>query len=296
MNGTAMITLTAGTAVLEIAPAAGGAVAGWHRAGQPIFRTISAEARAEGQARSQASYPLVPFSNRIAGRRFAWGGEVFNLPEQFGGFAIHGAGWLHPWTVAETTASTALITLDLPPTPEWPFAFRTWQRLALTPDGLDHSIGLTNTDTRSFPAGIGQHPFFPRGPRTRLRFEADRIWHNGMPGQIPTHATKVEGAYDHSEGQAVGPVFLDNCFGGFAGTAQIDNPDFGHRLHIAADAVFGHCIVYIPTGQPHFAFEPVSNMNDGINRMDQDVDHGMFVLQPGESREGRIAYRVEDLA
>lgn len=291
-----MLTLTAGSATLTIAPEIGGAIAGWQRAGQPIMRPTPPEALTPGNARALASYPLVPFSNRIANRRFTWMGTTYNLPEQFGGFAIHGVGWLREWQVAEATTTTATITLDHTPSPEWPFPFRTWQHFSLTADGLTHSIGITNTGPTPFPAGFGQHPFFPRGPRTRIAFTTTEIWHNGAPGQIPSHATPVEGVYDHSAGQAVGPVFIDNCFSGFTGHARIDNPDFGHSLEITSDPIFGHCILYTPPGVPHFAFEPVSHMNDAINRMDSQPGHGLFILAPGESRDGSITYRVETQA
>ena len=40
------------------------------------------------------------------------------------------------------------------------------------------------------------------------------------------------------------------------------------------------------------AIEPVSNMNDGLNRMD-DPDSGIAILPPGGVLEGRITMDVQ---
>jgi len=37
----------------------------------------------------------------------------------------------------------------------------------------------------------------------------------------------------------------------------------------------------------------VTNMNDGLNHMDEQTDHGVFVLAPGESRRGVVQFRLE---
>lgn len=290
-----MITLTAGDATLTLAPEIGGAVVEWRRGGLPMFRASGAEALAARSARALASYPLVPFSNRIAGRRFAWRRTEYDLPEQFGGFAIHGVGWLRTWEVAAQAADSATITLTDGPSAEWPFRLRAWQRFTLTPDALVAVIGVANTDTVPWPAGIGQHPFFPRGRDTRLTFRAESVWHNGGASQVPTHRTAPPEDWDYSGGGLVGRSFVDNCFAGWDGFASIDYPDLGYRLTMTAGAPFRHTVLYMPDGQPFFAMEPVSHMNDAINRMTTEADHGLVVLQPGAQIEGSVTYAVSGL-
>jgi aldose 1-epimerase len=290
-----MITLTVDDASFTLAPEFGGAVVEWRRKGLPMFRPTDAATLAQGKGRMLASYPLVPFSNRIANRRFSWAGKTYDLPEQFSGYAIHGVGYLRAWEVAEQTANSVTITLDQPPCAEWPFALRTWQRFVLTGDSLTSEIGVQNTDTVAWPAGIGQHPFFPRSPGLTLTLQTVSVWLNGGASLIPTERVKVPPEWDFSKGGKVGPVYVDNGFAGFGGTARLEYADLGYALTIQADKVFGHTVIFVPNGQSFFAVEPVSHMNDAINRMDSVPDHGLVVLEPGGKLEGRIVYAVSDL-
>jgi aldose 1-epimerase len=46
-------------------------------------------------------------------------------------------------------------------------------------------------------------------------------------------------------------------------------------------------VVYIPTGKPFFAVEPVTNANDGFNLYDKKIPgSGVFILPPGKSQTG----------
>lgn len=289
-----MITIAAANASMTLAPEIGGAVFEWRRNGLPMFRPTAPDVPAQRNARMLASYPLVPFSNRIAAHRFTWAGQTHTLPIQFGGFTIHGVGWLREWQVAEHTATSVTITLDQPPCAEWPFHLRAWQRFDITADTLTNVIGVENADTHPWPAGIGQHPFFPRSPQATLKLRTASVWHNDAQTRIPTHRTNVPPAWDHGTAKPVGPVYIDNGFAGWDGHAELDYPDLGYRLSIDAGEPFRHTVVFIPEGQPFFAVEPVSHMNDAINRMATEPDHGLVVLQPGERLEGRIVYSVAD--
>lgn len=287
-----MLTLRAGAAELVLAPEIGGSIVDWRWRGLPMFRATNLSTLTGRDPRTLGSYPLVPFSNRIAGRRFTWSGTTYDLPEQFGGYAIHGVGWLRQWTLAAHDASTATIILDQAPCAEWPFALRAWQHFTLTDDALVSVIGVQNTDSSPWPAGIGQHPYFPRTPDVRLTMRTGSVWQNGEPGRIPTHRTAVPKAWDHSMGIPGGGAVIDHCFAGWDGEAAIDYPSLGYRLSLSSDRSFGHVVYFVPDGRDFFAVEPVSHMSDAINRMDTVTDHGLTILQPGQHIEGRIVYRV----
>ncbi len=290
-----MITLTANDASLTLAPEIGGAVVEWRRKGLPMFRPTDPAVLAERNGRMLASYPLVPFSNRIEARRFSWAGKTYDLPAQFNGFAIHGVGWLREWTVTEQTANTVTIALEQGPCAEWPYALKTWQRFELSADGLVSVLGVQNADSIAWPAGIGQHPFFPRSPGLKLTLNAHSVWLNGGASKTPTARVAVPPEWDFSAGAPVGGAFIDNCFNGFDGVARLEYADLGYVLTMRAGKPFGHTVVFVPDGQSFFAVEPVSHMNDAINRMGTVPDHGLVVLQPGEALEGRIDYMVADL-
>ncbi len=288
-----MLTLRAGAAELVLAPEIGGAVVDWRWHDLPIFRATDLTTLARNDPRTLGSYPLVPFSNRIAGRRFTWAGTTYDLPEQFGGYAIHGVGWLRQWTLAAHDATSALMTLVQAPCAEWPFALRAWQRFALTEDALVSVIGVQNADRCAWPAGIGQHPYFPRTPDVRLTMRTGSVWQNAESGRIPTHRTAVPAEWDHSMGMSVGGAVIDHSFAGWDGQAVIDYPSRGYSMSLSADEPFRHVVYFVPEGRDFFAVEPVSHMSDAIHRMDTEADHGLTILQPGQQLEGRIVYRIK---
>jgi aldose 1-epimerase len=293
-----LVTLTAGRARLRLAPAVGGAVVDWvvaDAAGRPVplLRPTSAAALAAGEARGLASYPLVPLSNRVAGNRFSFAGLSYGLPALLGEQSIHGAGWQLPWEVVEAGADRAVLRLSYPGGVLWPFAFVAEQRFALLPDGLRLEMTVRNSGEQFAPVAMGAHPFFPRTPGARLRFAARQVWLQDG-GRIPTRLVDVPAQWDHRDGMGVGQVELDHCFADWS-AAGIEWPEHGLGLAISADPVFGHVIVYTPAGRDFFAFEPVSNMTDGVNRIDGVTEHGMAVLKPGEEIAGAMRFMVEAL-
>ena len=282
--------ITAGTAELVLAPQTGGSVVSWTIAGQPILRQANPNAT---DARGNACYPLVPFSNRVAGRRFSFAGQNFELPPLLGEWAIHGAGWQCPWTTEGISQSGATLTLDYPGGALWPFAFSTTQRFELEPDRLMVTMRITNTHQTAAPAALGLHPFFHRGADTWLQTKAASVWQSG-PDKIPTINTSVPPEWDFTTARPLDDTEIDHCFADWSGQATLTWADRATRLRIEAGKPFRHLVLYVPKRQDHLAIEPVSNMNDGLNHMNATDDHGMTVLEPGQSLEGQISMTVEE--
>ncbi len=299
MSGAATIELKAGDLALSLAPNLGGAIAGFWRKDFPLMRQTSPEALSEGLVRLTSSYPLIPYSNRIAGGRFTHEGEEHQLALNFGDHphAIHGNAWQRPWRVLDKTSTYCRLGLehnaDGEAVKEWPFTYWAEQIFDLDDQGFTLTLTLENTDTRCMPAGFGLHPFFPKRPDVRLQFSASEVYQTG-PGSLPTDAVAVPGAWDYSSLRDIGEPHLDNCFRGWGGTARINFEEAGIGLRIEADPVFGHVVVYVPAGRDFFAVEPVSHMNNAVNRPDV-VGNGLRKLASGERLTGRVRFVVEDL-
>ena len=78
--------------------------------------------------------------------------------------------------------------------------------------------------------------------------------------------------------------------------ARIVYPAQQVEISIHANPIFEHYIVYSPPEQPFFAVEPVTNANDGFNLFEQGIaGSGVFVLEPGEEKEGVIRLRKESV-
>jgi aldose 1-epimerase len=255
----------------------GGAVTFCTVAGQPLFHPAS-EAT---EPFPFANFMLAPFSNRIAGCGFIFGGthhEVRpNLADPRFLLPIHGFGWQATWSIVPLADDHALLTLALPEA-SWPSPLSLKQDIRLTHDGYKHSVFVSNEGDQPMPAGIGLHPYFPSGA-TAMRTGCNAIWLTGEDG-IP-HAHELLAAEpDWFQQDAV-----DCGFDWPSGAARIDWPD--RSVAILADPVFSQAVVYIPRGRPFFCFEPVSHSTNAINR-----STGMQILAPGETLSGTVGFSL----
>lgn len=291
-----MLSLAAGDLRLELAPSVGGAVAGFSHAGFALMRETPPGI---ADVHRFSSFPLVPFSNRIADGRFSFAGRTYQLrpnsPE--GRHAIHGEGWRQPWSVAEADRCSARLILDYRPAEagSWPFPFRAEQHFMLAGNELTATLVISNTGAVSAPAGFGLHPYFLRHDGVTLGFRAETVWRNG-DDQLPSERESLPERWDFGAPRPLGAPGLDNCFAGWPGTAEIAWPAARRGLRIAADRCFGHAVVYTPAERDYFAFEPVSHMNDAINRMLTTPDHGLVVLAPGESLNGSVRFTISAIS
>ncbi|MFV0632868.1 aldose 1-epimerase [Demequina sp.] len=239
-----------------------------------------------------ASYPLVPWSNRIRGGLLRFAGREYQLRVNFpDGTAIHGTGWDFPWTVVEHTDTRAVLELvsrDFYGV-NWPWTFTARFTYELDGTAFRWTYALTNTDHETFPAGYGHHPYFVRSVAgsadALLQVEADKAYAL-VDAMAASEAAEIRPAADFRSARPLGEAFVDDCLTGRRGErlATIDWPG-ALAVDVTADANLSHTVLYIPEGQPYFALEPVSHANDGFNLAEDHVSGaGMFLVQPGETR------------
>jgi aldose 1-epimerase len=108
-----LVSIIDGNSICTLCPALGGSIIGWSVNGQDMLRRADADAIAYGEPRSLASFPLVPFSNRIGYARFTWEGQQIDLTPNFAPepHAIHGIGWKEQWTITEISNRHCVLTL-----------------------------------------------------------------------------------------------------------------------------------------------------------------------------------------
>jgi len=265
------IELKAGPARVVLAPEVGGAVASFDWRGQPLLRPTSAAALALGTVRLFASYPLIPFSNRIANAVLRWNGSTYPLPRYMGNepHAIHGNGWQRAWSVIASTPQRALLELNHDAlgehAGEWPFPYRARQTLELAPEQLTLTLEIINTGATAFPFGLGWHPFFPRNSATELQFSARGMWRTDAT-MMPIRLEPIAQPFDFHAPRAIAGTVLDNCFAEWQPPASLRWPDRGLCAEISADEACGHLVVYVPQGKEFMAIEPVTHMTDAFHR------------------------------
>jgi len=286
-----IVQLREGDSGADIVPAIGGGIAGWWTgsgvARGAWLRPATPQALAAGDPLGLGNFPLTPFSNRIRDGRFRFRGQEVQLPLNTSErHQLHGHGWQRPWTVLERSATRCVLVDDYA-ADAWPFPYRARQEFTLTQAGFDLMISVENTGREPMPAGLGQHFYFPRTPRTTVTAGIERMWVNDSE-VMPLELVEPPPEKDLRRGFRPEAVRTDNNFTGWDHRAVIDWPERGARLVMEADAPLDFLVCYSPT-DPYVCVEPVSNTNDGYNRMAAGVaSHGIRILEPNRSIEGTV--------
>jgi aldose 1-epimerase len=292
------LKLRAGDLALDLVPETGGGIACFRMGAIDLMRSASPAELAARNPRQLASFPLFPYSNRVVNGRFIFDSQIYplalNSPPH--PHTLHGNSWQRPWKVEVQRLTYAHLVFDHDPARDgreaWPFAYRAAQVFRLDANLLELTMTLRNQDTRPMPAGFGLHPYFPRTPDVRLTAQASGVWRNSAD-MMPVEHTPVPPEWDFSRGAAISSVSVDNCFTGFGGKALIEWPGRHRGLSIEASPEFRNLVVFVPPKQDFFCCEPVSNVNDGFNKLARkEPDTGVVVLQPGETLAGTVRFRV----
>lgn len=269
-----------------MSPAVGGSLLGLALDGVDLLRRAPDGAT---DPLAMASFPLVPYANRIADGRFAFEGSDYQLPLNFGDHphSIHGFGWQGSWTASETGETSAHLIHEHRGEIPWPSAYRAEQRVTLTPLQLSISLFATNIGDGAMPVGLGFHPYFLADEATTLTFGARGLWLS-KPDMLPDVQAPADALGDWSSPAIVrGTSLVDNAYTDWDGSAIVQRGD-GIRLTVTATgADWLH--VYRPPGEAFFCLEPVSHMPDAISR------DGMPVLAPGETASLSMTIAIDKI-
>jgi aldose 1-epimerase len=279
---------------LRLAPRLGGGMASFQCCAVSgdnitIFRPFDAT---DESPTSLASFPLVPFVNRVRGGSFDFRGRRVTLAQNMppDPSPLHGQGWLNAWEV-ETLGADHAELVYRHAADEWPWAYEAHQRFELDEGGLGLALACTNLSGEPMPCGLGQHPYFPCTPDTRLDTGVETVW------TIDEHVLPVEqlpaaGRFDLRDRLVCGQD-LDHGFGGWSGRAIISDPALPFRIAMSSpDSRFFQ--LYSPGSGGLFVAEPVSHANAAMNAPEEEwAELGMRVLEPGESMS--LTMRVDVL-
>jgi aldose 1-epimerase len=282
----APFSLTANPLRCEIVPSLGGCIAGLWRGDVAVLRSPGAGGLQA--ARQSGSYPLVPFSNRIAHATLAWEGTNHPLIKNFGTepHAIHGVGWTRPWDLIEADERFALLSYQHKPDGAWPFAFDSTQAFRLSDNALEMTLSITNQSTQATPVGLGWHPYFLKRANSRISFQATGRWEMDAL-KLPTHRSRTDGVVADCA-----TLDVDHCFDGWSGALHLQDD----LLHARITSNMTRLVVFTNAAQECIAIEPVSHVNNAINLLAQGVASaealGVQVLQPGESMTREMTVHV----
>src|SRR5512133_1201997 len=135
MTDSTLIELNAGALRLQLAPAVGGSIARfdgtWEAGGRQgrvdWLRPATEAALAQRNPLAMASFPLVPFCNRIRNGRASFEGREIRFPPNHPAapspHPLHGIGWQRVWNVEQAGPRDATLGLLEPATEAWPWGF-----------------------------------------------------------------------------------------------------------------------------------------------------------------------------
>lgn len=284
------VVLRRGADLCELLPDVGGSVRAWTVEGQQMLRAASAASIAARDPYGMASFPLVPFSNRIGNATFEWAGKQIGLAPNFAPepHAIHGVGFERPWACSERTADSVLLTLIHRGGAGWPWAFEARQRITIAERRLTLDLSAVNREAYPVPLAFGHHPYLPQGA-AQLSFAARAVWLMGTDG-LPTEPVTPSGKFDFSQAAPVDHVEMDHCYTGWSGSAYVLWPDRRWALQISGSRSLPGAVVCIRSGADAFCFEPVPHINNALNLRGREP--AMPIIAPGETFEASIRFRA----
>ncbi|NJS14363.1 MAG: aldose 1-epimerase [Sphingopyxis sp.] len=278
----ALLRLAARDIELLLTPERGGGVAAFRWRGIDVMRP----ALPGDSPLGLASFPLVPFSNRIAQGRFTADERQLALTPNLPGIdqphAIHGFGWQSPWSVTERSPTQVRLVHHYEGA-EWPWPYRAEQHFRLEDGGFWHGLSLRNDGGTPMPAGLGLHPYFPRAGRT-LDLKIDGRW-DVDDTCLPTGWTALAQQPDW-----LGSGPMDHVFTGRSGPISLRWP--GRRLIIRPADDLRFSVVYAPVGADYFCVEPVSHLTDAVNRPEDAAVTGLRWLDPGATWSTSVRFAM----
>ena len=244
-----------------------------------------------GSPLEAASFPLVPYCNRIRGGRFSFRGKEVTIARNMASDSspLHGDGWLAPWQIVSAGTNEAELLFRYE-AGEWPWRYEARQHFALDEAGLSLRLSCRNLSEEAMPCGLGQHPYFPCSPETRIDAEVTHAWTIDEK-VLPVEKVPAAGRYDLRHRLICGQD-LDNGFAGWGGRTILATPGQPFRLEITSpQAQFFQ--IYSPASGGIVVAEPVSHANAALNEPEESWGElGLAVLQPGEELALDVRFEV----
>lgn len=281
------IAIASGRLSARVSPA-GGALADAVFGDVLLLRPYDGDECAPFDPLKSASFPLVPFGNRVEGNRFTHAGQAYALAPNVGWdpHYLHGDGWLLPWRVTDRGDDHVVLALESRDRTDTPYAFAASQRLSVAGETLSIALELRNAGEHPLPFGIGHHCYFPLTPATTLEAPARAYW-TEKDAFLPDALVDLPEALDFAAPRTIPRRWVNNGFEGWGGRARIARPERGLAAEIEAGPPFSRYFLFHSDtsfepdfADDYFCFEPMTHSANGHNLPDLG---GLKILAPGEA-------------
>lgn len=271
------ITLTAGDSHVEIDPV-GSALVGLKLGDRVLIP------KADSTKKTFFGSLLAPWPNRTRGAQYQFGGKEYFLVANDGlGNANHGLVHDQRALVAQSSPSSAVLTLSISPSDSYPFRLELSVKFELTQSELKVEIAATNVGNETAPVGIGHHPYFAVAEDTTVEIFANSAAEHDEK-KIPKKLISAQSlGLGSGSARLISELNLDTQFSGLGETAA--ELCFGSECYQMWLTGGDYLMVYNPVdfpwasgSGPAIAIEPQSCAVDALNTGD-----GLNQLAPGST-------------
>lgn len=227
-----------------------------------------------------SSSPLFPFPGRIENGSYSFQGETYTLEQNEinSNNAIHGLVAFEAFelsSISETKNSVALEFLlsKKKAATGFPFDFDLTIHYHFSSASFSISFEVLNTGTRSFPFGLGWHPYFKSSDLSgsSLSFDASHktiCSSNMIPIEAEVLKTPTSFVIDSLE--------LDTCYTLSTPQLRFTTRDYQLTMDLKKNTEKNYIQIYTPAMRDCIAIEPMTCIPNAFNRPNE-----AFALLPG---------------
>jgi len=230
---------------------------------------------------------LFPFPNRIENGTFEFENNTYQLElnELALNNRLHGHVFNKYFTVKDifTSENNAKIIFRYKNTETekgFPFPYTLDLTYTFTNNKISLDFDVHNSGTKSFPFGIGWHPYFKAKNliESVLDFEADKQYLVNK-NMIPTGETSLK----FKTPLQVKDTFLDDCFITKNSKSSFKTSDYKIIIHFSSESPNSFLQVYTPETRDCIAIEPMTCAPNSFNN-----ENGLLILKAGEKYKWKV--------
>ena len=262
-------------------------------AGKELLRVPETEAQMAA-APNLYGLPILFPPNRIRDGRFFFGGREYTFPLNEPEQRNHIHGFLSATPFAQTGDGLfEYRATEKNPYMSFSHSFSVRRRYCPGPEGLFHTVEVTNESGEDMPVGTGIHATL-RAEGCRLRAEAVRRWPVDPTRHLPSGETETNSPLL----EALRAGTLDPCGGPVSallecrpGSEIVLTGEDGGAWHCVPDGGFRFIMLWNGDGKSGFVCpEPQSWMTDAPNLALTPETTGFRTLAPGETARFSVRY------
>ncbi len=234
-----------------------------------------------------ASFPLVPFANRVENNIFQFRRKTYLLKANspWDKHFLHGEAWLSEWTLLKVTPTEIEMEYICENSPYSPYCYKSYQKISIENNTISMQLSVKNNGNAALPFGLGHHPFFFQDGATTLQAKAE-YYYGEKHDYLPDEKQKIPPALHFENHKTLPRHWLNNGFGGWDGHAEILWPNQKMGARLTADKNFSDYFIFTPDKifdasyqNDFFCFEP---MTHPANAHKSHIE-ALHVLEPKES-------------